>query len=105
MDEHLPSTLQVIGMEWKQRSRELAEWAMVRLVNRKDVWGQYTGLSQRRRGQKALTLPQKSMRGQDMVTIEKLAVEIELMEKANGAAAGQAAEPRPVSPRAPGTTA
>ncbi|MEZ5328552.1 MAG: hypothetical protein R3F19_26205 [Verrucomicrobiales bacterium] len=73
MDEHLPNTLQIIGMEWKQRSRELAEWAMVRLVNRKDVWGQYTGPSQRRRGQRALTLPQKSMRGQDMVTIEKLA--------------------------------
>lgn len=73
MDEHLPKTLQVIGMEWKQRSAELAEWAMQRLVNRKDVWGQYTGPSQRKRGQKALTLPQKSMRGQDMVTLDKLA--------------------------------
>jgi hypothetical protein len=63
MDEQLPNTLQVIGMEWKQRSKELAElaeWAMVRLVNRKDVWGQYTGPSQRKRGQKALTLPQKN---------------------------------------------
>ncbi|MGK0190570.1 MAG: hypothetical protein ACI9R3_006399, partial [Verrucomicrobiales bacterium] len=73
MDEHFPKTLQVIGMEWKQRSTELASWAMDRLVNRRDVWGQYTGPSQRKRGQKALTLPQKSMRGQDMVTLDKLA--------------------------------
>ena len=45
---------------------------MIRLVNRKDVWGQYTGKAQRQRGQKALTLPQKSMRGKDMVTLDKL---------------------------------
>lgn len=72
MDQQLPKMLQVVGLEWKQRARELAEWAMERLVNRKDVWGQYTGMSQRQRGQKALTLPQKSMRGQDMVTLDKL---------------------------------
>ena len=46
---------------------------MRRLVNRRDVWGQYTGFRQRQRGHKALTLPQKDKRGQDMVTSDKLA--------------------------------
>jgi hypothetical protein len=32
---------EIIGEEWKERSRELADWAMERLVNRRDVWGQY----------------------------------------------------------------
>ncbi|MEM7014875.1 MAG: hypothetical protein AAF585_25725, partial [Verrucomicrobiota bacterium] len=47
-----------------------ADWAFERLVNRKDVWGQYTGKTDK--GYKALTLPQKSMRGKDMVTLDKL---------------------------------
>ncbi len=62
--------LEIIGQEWKQRSRDLADWAMDRLVNRRDVWGQYTG---KPGPNKALTLPQKSMRGSgDMVTLDKL---------------------------------
>lgn len=61
--------LEIIGQEWKKRSRELANWAFERLVNRKDVWGQYTGKTG---ANKALTLPQKSMRGKDMVTLDKL---------------------------------
>ncbi len=68
---------EIIGEEWKERSRELAEWTMQRMVNRKDVWGQYSVLSadeRRRLGQKykAMTLPRKSMRGEDMVTLDKL---------------------------------
>jgi len=77
MDPNLPPTIQIIGKEWEARRRELAEWAMERLVNRHDVWGQYTSLSARekltsKRSYKALTLPQKKMRGSDMVTLEKL---------------------------------
>ena len=77
MDPNLPANLQVIGREWEARRRELADWAMERLVNRLDVWGQYTTLSARekltsKRSYKALTLPQKKMRGSDMVTLEKL---------------------------------
>ena len=68
---------EIIGEEWKERSRELAEWTMERMVNRKDVWGQYSVLSpdeRKRLGQKykAMTLPRKSMRGDDMVTLDKI---------------------------------
>ena len=31
-----------IAEEWQRYSDELAEWAMERLVNRRDVWSQYT---------------------------------------------------------------
>jgi len=73
----LPPHLQVIGEEWRRRAPDLANWAWDRLVNRKDVWGQYTKMSERerresKRGYKALTLPQKKMRGKDMVTDDKL---------------------------------
>ncbi|MEO1844699.1 MAG: hypothetical protein ABGZ37_10525, partial [Akkermansiaceae bacterium] len=66
--ERLPPHLLVLGEEWKARSKELAEWAWERLVNRKGVWGQYTSLSARekldsRKSCKALTLPQKKMQG------------------------------------------
>ena len=72
MDYH-----EIIAGEWKERGRELAEWAMERLVNRHDVWGQYTGLTASekaagRKKAKVLTLPARDMRGKDMVTIEKL---------------------------------
>ena len=74
----MPSAHEIIGEEWKSRSVELADWAMERLVNRKDVWGQYTVLTpseQRKHGKsyKAMTLPQKAMRGGDKVTLDKLA--------------------------------
>ncbi|MFZ4763585.1 MAG: TOTE conflict system archaeo-eukaryotic primase domain-containing protein [Roseimicrobium sp.] len=69
--------LQVISDEWRHRAAALAAWAFDNMVNRKDVWGQYTALTEReklenKRGYKALTLPQKKMRGKDMVTLEKL---------------------------------
>lgn len=68
---------EIIGEEWKERASELAEWAMRQMVNRKDVWGQYSVLTpnERRkegRSYKAMTLPRKDMRGEDMVTIDKL---------------------------------
>jgi hypothetical protein len=68
----------IIGEEWKARSAELADWAMERLVNRKDVWGQYSLLAphearEQGRTYKAMTLPIASMRGEDMVTLDKLA--------------------------------
>lgn len=69
---------EIIGEEWKERSRELAEWAMERLVNRRDVWGQYALLSpdearESGRPYKAMTLPVPEMRGEDRVTLDKLA--------------------------------
>ena len=51
---------------------------MERLVNRRDVWGQYSLLlapheaREQGRSYKAMTLPIASMRGQDMVTLDKL---------------------------------
>ena len=32
----------IIGEEWHAPASELAEWAMERLVNRRDVWGHYS---------------------------------------------------------------
>ncbi len=68
---------QIIGLEWKERASELADWAMKNMVNRKDVWGQYSVLTPSERiklgrSYKAMTLPRKDMRGDDMVTIDKL---------------------------------
>lgn len=68
---------EIIGEEWAQRAAELADWAMENLVNRKDVWGQYsvmTPAERRRSGNtyKAMTLPMKNKRGPDMVTLDKL---------------------------------
>lgn len=69
----MSSNFEIIGEEWRLRAHEMAEWAWNRMVNRKDVWGQYTSPP---RGSKksyaALTLPQKKMRGQDMVSLDKL---------------------------------
>jgi len=47
------------------------------MVNRKDVWGQYSVLTPNERikegrSYKAMTLPRKDMRGDDMVTLDKL---------------------------------
>ena len=69
---------EIIGQEWKERSRELADWTMERLVNRRDVWGQYALLSPEQaresgRTYKAMTLPVPEMRGEDRVTLDKLA--------------------------------
>jgi len=59
------------------RAPELADWAMANLVNRKDVWGQYSVLTPSERkatgkSYKAMTLPAKAQRGGDKVTLDKL---------------------------------
>lgn len=38
----MASTHEIIGEKWRERATELADWAALRLVNRKDVWGQYS---------------------------------------------------------------
>ncbi|MEE9348346.1 MAG: hypothetical protein V3U82_09120 [Robiginitomaculum sp.] len=73
----MASAHEIIGEEWAERAGEMADWAMEMLVMRKDVWGQYSVLTpaeRRREGKsyKAMTLPRKEMRGDDMVTIDKL---------------------------------
>ncbi len=73
----MSSQFEIIGEEWRLRAHELAQWAWARLVNRRDVWGQYTTPSRTasldsKKPYQALTLPQKKMRGQDMVSLEKL---------------------------------
>ena len=73
----MASHYEIVAEEWKSRSRELAKWAMEKLVNRKDVWGQYASLTEGEkkklgRTYKAMTLPIASKRGPDMVTLDKL---------------------------------
>jgi len=73
----MASTHEIIGEEWRERASELAEWAAQRLINRKDVWGQYSvptpsELKNTGRTYKAMTLPAKAQRGGDKVTLDKL---------------------------------
>ncbi len=70
---------EIIAEEWRDRAVELADWAMERLVNRRDVWGQYSVLtpSEQRntdRSYKAMTLPAVAQRDEsaERVTIDKL---------------------------------
>ncbi len=60
-----------IAEEWKRSADALAEWAMERLVNRRDVWSQYT-----RVGDEVsvvmLPIPERRKLGTDMVTLDKL---------------------------------
>ncbi|MBA2335652.1 MAG: hypothetical protein H0V90_12060, partial [Blastocatellia bacterium] len=56
-----------IAEEWQRYADKLAEWAMERLVNRRDVWSQYT----LKNGEiSVVMLPIKERRhlGTDMVT-------------------------------------
>ncbi len=73
----MASQHEIVVEEWQSRAREMAEWAMERLTNRKDVWGQYASLTpgeQKKLGRtyKAMTLPVAAKRGPDMVTLDKL---------------------------------
>ena len=73
----MASQHEIVVEEWQSRAREMAEWAMDRLTNRKDVWGQYASLTageQKKLGRtyKAMTLPVAAKRGPDMVTLDKL---------------------------------
>ena len=56
-----------IAGEWRQRAPELAQWTMLRLVNRTDVWGHYLKKRHRRNaaGEKnnAVTAPFRDERG------------------------------------------
>ncbi len=67
--------LRWIAAEWRENAERLADWAMERLVNRFDVWGQYT-VKNTVLGSKvsAVTLPVKELREQkkDFVSHEKL---------------------------------
>ena len=60
-----------IAEEWIRYAPRLAEWAMERLVNRRDVWSQYTIKNDRI---SVVMLPIKERRklGTDMVTMNKL---------------------------------
>jgi hypothetical protein len=60
-----------IAKEWDRYSEELAEWAMKRLVNRRDVWSQYT-LSKGEIRVFMLPIAERRKLGTDMVTMEKL---------------------------------
>lgn len=62
-----------IAQEWKSYSEQLAEWAMERLVNRRDVWSQYTVKSDGKIGVVQLPIKERRALGTDMVTLKKLA--------------------------------
>ena len=60
-----------VAKEWQDYSDRLADWAMEHLVNRRDVWSQYT----LRNGEVRvfmLPVPERRKAGTDMVTINKL---------------------------------
>lgn len=60
-----------IASEWVRYADELAEWAMERLVNRRDVWSQYT-LKDGKIGVVMLPIVERRKMGTDMVTLNKL---------------------------------
>lgn len=60
-----------IAQEWVDYSEDLAEWAMQRLVNRRDVWSQYT-LKDGKISVVMLPIQERRKLGTDMVTITKL---------------------------------
>jgi hypothetical protein len=60
-----------IAEEWQRYSDELAEWAMERIVNRRDVWSQYT-LKDGKVSVVMLPIKERRQAGTDMVTLQKL---------------------------------
>lgn len=60
-----------IAAEWVRYSNDLAEWAMDRLVNRRDVWSQYT-LKDGKISVVMLPIAERRKLGTDMVTLNKL---------------------------------
>lgn len=60
-----------IANEWQRYAERLAEWAMRRLVNRRDVWSQYTVSQGEVRVVMLPTLERRKL-GSDMVTLQKL---------------------------------
>ena len=63
--------LQWIAEEWQRYADRLAEWAMERLVNRRDVWSQYT-LKNGEVSVVMLPIKERRKAGTDMVTLNKL---------------------------------
>lgn len=63
--------LERIAGEWRERSTELAQWAMSHLVNRTDVWGRYS----RRKGDdetRVVTVPFRDERGKVFLEVDSL---------------------------------
>lgn len=60
-----------IAEEWVRYADDLAEWAMKRLVNRRDVWSQYT-LRDGKISVVMLPIAERRKLGTDMVTLNKL---------------------------------
>jgi hypothetical protein len=60
-----------IAEEWMRYADDLAGWAMERLVNRRDVWSQYT-LKDGKVHVFMLPVPARRKLGTDMVTLKKL---------------------------------
>jgi hypothetical protein len=60
-----------VAAEWVRYSEDLAEWAMERLVNRRDVWSQYT-LRDGKISVVMLPVAERRKLGTDMVTLTKL---------------------------------
>ncbi|HMJ08460.1 MAG TPA: hypothetical protein VK468_05610, partial [Pyrinomonadaceae bacterium] len=60
-----------IAEEWQRYADQLAEWAMERLVNRRDVWSQYT-VKNGEIGVVMLPIKERRKAGTDMVTLNKL---------------------------------
>ena len=60
-----------IAEEWQRYADRLADWAMERLVNRRDVWSQYT-LKSGEVGVVMLPIKERRHLGSDMVTLDKL---------------------------------
>ena len=60
-----------IAEEWVRYADDLAEWAMERLVNRRDVWSQYT-LKDGKIRVVMLPIVERRKLGTDMVTLNKL---------------------------------
>jgi len=60
-----------VAQEWVRYAEELAEWAMKRLVNRRDVWSQYT-LKDGKISVVMLPIAERRKLGTDMVTTTKL---------------------------------
>lgn len=67
---------QNIGEQWRKRASELAEWTLMRLVNRTDVWGRYLPQRSRERADRevnhAITAPFRDERGKVFLGISSL---------------------------------
>src|SRR6476620_7237636 len=63
--------LQWIAKEWESYADKLADWAMERLANRRDVWSQYT-LKHGQIGVVMLPIKERRVKGAEMAAFNKL---------------------------------